>query len=340
MDSTRRGKRMPDALSKTVPIWCCVLNRALWPKNMEWHALYVPGNVVSELEKAQIEAKLDGFVHDFLELDIDLEVLRKQIKKPMRPLWLTPQSVLEEASTSVSGWASIVCCTASRLVKGGEVSEGGYIQGAGDDTENWACGLTPSIFWTNKDLLMAKAEEELPACIKELLEQEGKEKMAAGGNKILLKPTDNLFVSILGGPQEKDGAIHVNLLSKVTPMADWQVSPTRLDVGVGSGKVGSRNLRTALPSIVSFIRGILLQRQPDYPSIMISCVDRKDLSIGLALVLICMLYDDAGKLLDREKQREGIDKLYIRRRLGWITESVVDANPSRSTLQSVNSFLM
>ena len=28
VDSTRRGKRYPDALAKTVPIWCAVLNRA------------------------------------------------------------------------------------------------------------------------------------------------------------------------------------------------------------------------------------------------------------------------------------------------------------------------
>ena len=29
IDSTRRGKRYPDALSKTVPIWCAVLNLSL-----------------------------------------------------------------------------------------------------------------------------------------------------------------------------------------------------------------------------------------------------------------------------------------------------------------------
>lgn len=29
MDSTRRGKRFPDSMSKTIPIWTCVLNRAV-----------------------------------------------------------------------------------------------------------------------------------------------------------------------------------------------------------------------------------------------------------------------------------------------------------------------
>ena len=29
-----------------------------------------------------------------------------------------------------------------------------YIQGAGDDEENWSCGLTAEIFWKNRDLIL------------------------------------------------------------------------------------------------------------------------------------------------------------------------------------------
>ena len=29
VDSTRKGKRFPDSMSKTIPIWTCVLNRAI-----------------------------------------------------------------------------------------------------------------------------------------------------------------------------------------------------------------------------------------------------------------------------------------------------------------------
>lgn len=35
-----------------------------------------------------------------------------------------------------------------------------------------------------------------------------------------------------------------------------------------------------------------------------------------------------------------MDKAFIRRRLAWITTVKADANPSRSTLQAVNAFLM
>ena len=29
VDSTRKGKRFPDSMSKTIPIWTCVLNRSI-----------------------------------------------------------------------------------------------------------------------------------------------------------------------------------------------------------------------------------------------------------------------------------------------------------------------
>lgn len=68
MDSTRAGKRMPDALSKTVPIWCAVVNRAILirrqredsSRNWDWDAeLYTPPGVVSAQEHHQIAKKLD-----------------------------------------------------------------------------------------------------------------------------------------------------------------------------------------------------------------------------------------------------------------------------------------
>ena len=53
---------MPDALSKTVPIWIAVMNRLLFPESGWSHGLHVPGQIVPASERAQIEARLDGFV--------------------------------------------------------------------------------------------------------------------------------------------------------------------------------------------------------------------------------------------------------------------------------------
>jgi tRNA A64-2'-O-ribosylphosphate transferase len=67
VDSTRAGKRIPDALSKTVSIWCSVVNRAILKRATETHpqawdtALYTPPGSVSPQEHSQIEDKLDGW---------------------------------------------------------------------------------------------------------------------------------------------------------------------------------------------------------------------------------------------------------------------------------------
>lgn len=72
IDSTRSGKRIPDSLSKTVPIWCAVINRAilcLYPEttslsNIEWDVnLYTPPGAVSSQEHHQIEQRLDGWAN-------------------------------------------------------------------------------------------------------------------------------------------------------------------------------------------------------------------------------------------------------------------------------------
>jgi tRNA A64-2'-O-ribosylphosphate transferase len=55
---------MPDALSKTVPTWCAVMNRLLFPELSAGHLLRTPEEAVGRSEHAQIEARLDGFLED------------------------------------------------------------------------------------------------------------------------------------------------------------------------------------------------------------------------------------------------------------------------------------
>lgn len=53
---------MPDALSKTVPIWTCVLNRIFFPERPESHQVTTPPTVVGASEHAQIAARIASFV--------------------------------------------------------------------------------------------------------------------------------------------------------------------------------------------------------------------------------------------------------------------------------------
>lgn len=55
---------MPDALAKTVPIWCTTMNRLIFESDESTYPLQAPMDVVSRSEYTQIEAKLDGFVDD------------------------------------------------------------------------------------------------------------------------------------------------------------------------------------------------------------------------------------------------------------------------------------
>ena len=55
---------MPDALSKTIPIWCAVINLLLFGGSHESHDLKTPKDLVGTSEHAQIKALLHGFVED------------------------------------------------------------------------------------------------------------------------------------------------------------------------------------------------------------------------------------------------------------------------------------
>jgi len=336
---------MPDALSKTIPIWCSVLNRVLFPNETQLHNLYTPPQVVSQSEHAQMTNLLPSFAEALLSLKISLDELRSHITKPLRPIWVTPESNLAPTSSIYEKFHPIICCTASRRVPGGELSEGGYIQGAGDDTENWAHGLTPPLFWRNKETLLATAEYDMP----ELIESLVKEAKSSGDGAHLIrsvKPTTILFVaptgSIAGSEAEKNTCI-INLLPKTTDQSTWQTSLTRVDVGLGPHKVGSRNLRTSLPFIIGFIKKALDCSKSETLAkfkIIVACESGKDLSIGVALAISCLFFDDEGLLLVDAGKAPRIDKNFIRSRLGWCSTSMPDANPNRATVQSVNSFLM
>lgn len=335
---------MPDALSKTIPIWCSVINRSLFPDKPEYHNLYTPPQAVSSSEHAQIAARLDDFAKSFASLGIDMKPLREHISKPIRPLWVTPESALPAEEQVFSDYHPVICCTASRRVAGGEVSEGGYIQGSGDDTENWAYGLTPTVFWPNSELLLSTPEPELPSLITGLVSSSSNTSTGKP-TPTILPPTSSLYVTSstsLPAQPASSSDIIITISSEITAPANWEKDKYNLEIGTGSGKIGSRNLRSALPHMVDFVKRSLstATAETESPRIVVACPDGKDLSIGVALAILCILYDENGDLLELGQEGSGIDKAYIRRRLGWIMTAMPDSNPSRSTLQSVNSYLM
>ena len=335
---------MPDALSKTIPIWCAVFNSFLFPN--ESHKLYTPRNVVSESEHAQITVLITQFLESLRSLGISQAVFRSQITKPLRPMWVTPESQITTESSIFSDFHPIICCTVSRRVSGAEISERGYIQGAGDDTENWAFGLTPSIYWKNQRRILSTPENDVQMLIEDLVDVARDTSMGEGHLRCV-KPTSRLYLGPISAilPGAMAASCFIILLPTITKRDSWLVSSSKLEVGLGPQKIGSRNLREALESITAFAGYHLHREERDgslehRKSMVIACESGKDLSVGAALALLCFFFDEEGNLRKGDLQEPKIDKDIVRRRLAWISTSMPDANPSRATLQSVNSFLM
>ncbi|KAK6200557.1 Molecular chaperone (DnaJ superfamily) [Pestalotiopsis sp. IQ-011] len=334
-DSTRRGKRMPDALSKTIPIWCCVLNRVLFPGDQARHGLYTPPNAVSASEHAQMEARIPEFVESFKSLGLDIVPLQ-QMQKPLRPMWITQDSQLVETDTIFEEYHPVICCTSSRRVVGTEMSEGGYIQGAGDDTENWALGLTAPIFWSNEEDLLSTPEAQLPELIESLVDAASKGSSVQKPQRIApclsVAPLTQVYSA-------SDYSCVISLSPKTTAQSTWVQSPTQMDVGLGKHKAASRNLRSALPQICEFANSALKASKIGRPDILILCETGKDLSVGVSLALLCQFFGEDGSLASLEDSKN-INKGVIKIRLSRIMTAFPEANPSRATLQSVNSYFM
>ncbi|KAJ9631727.1 tRNA A64-2'-O-ribosylphosphate transferase [Taxawa tesnikishii (nom. ined.)] len=347
IDSTRRGKSMPDALSKTVPIWTTVLNRVLFPSHTHCHELRTPGIAVTASEHSQIEARIAGFVTQLQtktkSLSLDLSVLRDKLRKPLQPLWVTQDSLLPFSPPTYPDVHPVVLCTASRRVPAGEASEGGYIQGAADDSESWAHGLTAPVFWTHKDELLRTSEESLPSLISSLTQLASSVSVPRCA---LIEPTRQVYLGTLDAAALSATSADFAAVITASPTPDPTLASTltgtkHLHLPLSLGKVGSRQLRHELPELLPFLVP-LLTSDPD-ARVLVACPSGKDHSVGIALAILCLLANEQGDLAPGEGGNgsgRGLNKQTIKQRLSWIMVSVPDANPSRATLQSVNALLL
>lgn len=341
VDSTRRGKLMPDALSKTIPIWCAVMNRFLFPEKKDSHSLVVSEQVVSASEASQISERLDAFVSDMQALSLDKTVLRASVKLPLRPYFVAPgmEAPDELEDTSIP----IICCSASRREHGDNDS---YVQGAGDDNEHWSRGLTANMFWEHRDLFKTTmSDERLEDVIDNLLSVESVAASGAvhevyqlGSSRRVISICDKATLEqILAGndnhkwSNERPYDLLVACDTKPGSFSEMPaVAKSILLLPCCSGKNGSRALRKELAQLEPAL--VKLSQQVAY-RVLLCCSTGKDLSVGVALAFICRL----EQMLDPHNH---VDKPLICQRLAALTTRHPSANPSRSTLQSVNTYLM
>lgn len=307
------SKDFPDALSKTVPIWCAVLNRLLFPDLSSTHGLERLSPLISPSEHSQIESKIDGFVQafkvcqrlississglicSFQTLDLNIADLRGRVGKPLRPIWISRSldlpttKTLDDLSTSTISHPVFLCM--SSLYQESSITESysGYVQGAGDDAESWAFGLTPQLFWSNHSKLLDASEDELPDLIKALLQ--AAENVAVDPNFVQILPVSQVLLGPLpqGGFDVDPTASVIICAPSVNEDLRETLGTRLLHLKTAAGKLGSRDLRTELPKLTEFMRA----RSPR-SSIFVACATGKDISAGVALALLCLYVDEKG----------------------------------------------
>ncbi|EMC97001.1 hypothetical protein BAUCODRAFT_68731 [Baudoinia panamericana UAMH 10762] len=338
VDSTRRGKSMPDALSKTVPIWVTVLNRVLFPERTDAHALRTPPEVVSNSEHAQIDEQLPAFAADLRSLTLDTASLRSKLcNKPLQVQWLTPaQRPDADAGSANKNYHQIVLCTASSSASSADpyvVASPDYVQGAADDSESWALGLDAVSFWAHAAELLKTPGDDLPVVIGDLVS--GQDKTIHIINPKLVKPTRNIFIANNASARQHHHAFDLLIsCAAADKLIAGSSNGKYIQLVCRAGKLGSRDLRAQL----SRLQFISMLAKPD-SKILISCDTGKDLAVGVALAIICRLCNEHGDF-DPGHELVSIGKTLIKHRLSWIMLSMPDAAPSRATLQSVNAYLM
>ena len=235
----------------------------------------------------------------------------------MRPCWITQDSDLSTLPPVFSPEASfhtLICCTASHRVEGSEGSEGGYIQGAGDDSEGWACGLTPEVFWGNRTLLMGTDEGDLEGLIQRLAEEwrdeDGggvrKDNMVCVGGKglVCVGALDSVIGSERNRRDEegevmiicgKRGICEAEEVEGGASVGTATRNKSRLHLNVPDGKMGSKALRLELPRLRPFLDAIIARNASLPIKVLCVCPTGEDLSIGVALVILCLYFDEDGK---------------------------------------------
>lgn len=261
---------MPDSFSKTVPIWCCILNNAIFNDA----TLFLPNNTIADSEKHQIIERVPIFTEKLiksgaLELsDANGVIMRSKIKKKLLPLWISPDSIdsfdasyLDEIKEQ---FYPIICCTASSITQDNTDYRNGYtyVQGAADDHEEWAIPeFTPNLLWNNIEQLgqLNLNDEELLSSIKSIT-------ISNDSNKHTIFDNVSQFISFIPpsrfalssardilslklSPEKFSVVINLSEDNQRLPLMSEKVN--LVQIPISKGKKGSKQLRVRLSDIVT-----------------------------------------------------------------------------------------
>lgn len=372
VDSTRRGKRFPDALSKTVPAWCAVLNtvrlhlieqypiaemdREFWSDEL-FIRLSTPPDAVRASEHDQMCQRIEDWAKELLSSSFDFRRSIARLRRPLRPVWCCPKSIcavmdFNSNKDDLPSSYPVICVSASKIVT--DVSTtyrtGGYtyVQGAGDDHESWSQGLTPTIFWKYSKKILSASRHDIPNLLREILaEQESQNQTSTASQQSFNIQETGFNITLADGMTSLGSPIPIgNFLTVLVSTSTDQIHIFKQ--GDDAEEIlqieGDQSVLKNFSKTLSHTSPKCVQALRDNGKVSIiagGChkVQARELAVAIALCVLVETFDDERRL--RTQQIPRIDKSLIRSRLQWMIEaSDGSLNPSRSVLKRVNNFLI
>lgn len=312
VDSTKQGKTFPDSMRVTIPLWCSVINKLVFPESP---ALFSPPVdmmsplLAQHIRETRVPGIIAGLSTDVRDL-ITSSLGGGQLSAPLKPIWIFPDEdgVLEwrgecaEAAFSarwsqyeskrleLDGFCAVFLLSCSGAKRARHVSEQSweYIQGAGDDEEHWApAGLTYQVFWANRQRILQSDDHVEVQQEAERVVREQVMSMSPTSSPSLSLGASNLHLHLNGKSSvvgEWDGAavIHVGLDSSEGPIGVahhyFRLSALRGD---------KSKAHTAFRDLVAFYRAQLSSTY-DAPRVLIASLSEASNEAALAIVLVLL----------------------------------------------------
>ena len=336
VDSTRSGKRYPDSFTRTIPLWCTIINRAIGFPNAQIQL--PPWSFPSEKLIINTE-KIEEWVGQVKKL-LENENL-DFFKSPLKPLWIANDQLewgvqsfeLDELVKSVHSELNsipIVCVSASAQVspeKHRERYSWPYIPGAADDEENWANGLTANIFWANS-LKILENSETCELVVEDVILNVNRSWMDPGSDKILntfhVAPMLKLIWNV------KDS---VDLNNARTLDLRWLHGKDKAWARKNSKAWQNRALPDGLSQFYQ-LRSFLPQSQciEDF----IICSQDVEVALTMAIAITAVFYDERLKLV--ESINSNIEKKDLKQREAFVTNQFHGVSIERRLMKELTEY--
>lgn len=351
VDSTRRGKSMPDALSKTIPIWCAVINEAAryshGLSSSFKNTFRIADHVISDSERDQIKSRIDGWVEDLLDSDLQVP----KLEKPLKPIFVSRSHVDAEIKRIQSGNADfypVILISASPMVSTPDpnpkqhslpanVSGEGlglqqdveesrkdaeyvYVQGSGDDEEMWSFELTPKLLWQQENLrqiLETRGNERaLQHCLKTLVLQERLSNMSVGVLDTLAADVQIGLFGLWFGRRSKSHKFGELEREKYGLIVHSDAKAEENEEKINELKLGLENGKRGLHEFRKCITKVIAAAQATLPRPILICSSENDgigydLNGSLAVCILSTCFDEGKRQLDGSVLKQDLPNAYI-----------------------------